>query len=118
MPNHVINKITFRAPNRKTRGIIKSLFVKGNLDFNILIPTPPTIYHGRLGQEEENDFNDLTWYNWNIRNWGTKWNAYNSSCQTIDGVTEIIFDTAWSPPLPVIVAFANIYKIDFRNILN
>ena len=46
---------------------------------------------------------------------GYKWNAYNSSYTTSNGVTEILFHTAWSPPFPVIVAFANTFKIDFEH---
>jgi hypothetical protein len=50
-------------------------------------------------------------YDWNVRNWGTKWDAYD---QTFDGVTtdEAIgkasatysFNTAWSIPVPVFEA--------------
>jgi len=42
----------------------------------------------------------LNWYNWNIENWGTKWSA--SDVYITDGVVE--FETAWSPPEPVIRA--------------
>lgn len=35
------------------------------------------------------------WYNWQVENWGTKWNAYEQEL-TDDG--RIIFQTAWSTP--------------------
>lgn len=45
------------------------------------------------------------WYDWSCKNWGTKWNA----CETyIDGNT-VYFDTAWSPPLPVIEKLSKLY---------
>lgn len=36
------------------------------------------------------------WYDWRIKNWGTKWNASDSSFNEETGVIE--FDTAWSMP--------------------
>ena len=56
---------------------------------------------------------DNSWYNWNVRNWGTKWDvavgdneAYSDTY--IEGPTEngenlvvyYNFHTAWSPPVP------------------
>lgn len=40
------------------------------------------------------------WYDWCCAKWGTKWGAYESSRR--DGAVR--FQTAWSAPLPVIVA--------------
>jgi len=51
------------------------------------------------------------WYDWNITNWGTKWEVAvrdddKGSCTEIvhreDGHIVYRFDTAWSPPLEVI----------------
>ena len=42
------------------------------------------------------------WYEWSIENWGTKWDA----CDPEIGETTIIYDTAWSPSLPVIETLA------------
>lgn len=36
------------------------------------------------------------WYDWRIKNWGTKWNASDSSFDEATGTVE--FDTAWSMP--------------------
>lgn len=36
------------------------------------------------------------WYNWRIKNWETKWNAYHQSIEYLsDTEVEISFDTAW-----------------------
>lgn len=39
-----------------------------------------------------------TWYEWALEKWGTKWNAY--SIEEREGCLK--FETAWSPPHPVI----------------
>lgn len=46
-----------------------------------------------------------TWYEWCIKNWGTKWNACDSWVE--DDI--IHFDTAWSPPIPVLIALSKKY---------
>lgn len=38
----------------------------------------------------------VSWYDWSIKNWGTKWDMYDRRCE--DNV--LIFDTAWSCPVP------------------
>lgn len=42
------------------------------------------------------EFGADNWYNWQVSNWGTKWNAYSQSHSEGDNV--ITFDTAWSTP--------------------
>lgn len=40
------------------------------------------------------------WYDWNVRNWGTKWDACNPEMTNDDPTTGSVayrFDTAWSP---------------------
>lgn len=52
------------------------------------------------------------WYNWNVKNWGTKWNCSEvwhdrvDNGQTIEGETSYNFDTAWAPSEPVVAALA------------
>jgi hypothetical protein len=47
----------------------------------------------------------MYWYEWSIKNWGTKWNAYgqNDSRNTPD---TIYFQTANGKPIPVILALS------------
>jgi len=48
------------------------------------------------------------WYSWNVENWGTKWDA----CDNVrvgsvgESKLEITFETAWTPPEPVVEAMA------------
>jgi hypothetical protein len=58
---------------------------------------------------------DKSWYNWNIRNWGTKWDvavpaedSYKNTYiegPTPNGENLVVyynFETAWSPPVPAL----------------
>lgn len=47
-----------------------------------------------------------TWYDWLIKHWGTKWNSYENV--QIDS-NNIMFETAWSAPEPVIAQLAEMY---------
>lgn len=57
--------------------------------------------------QEENVklYGSSSWYDWSVSKWGTKWNSYNSyyddSCK-IEEIDYFEFQTAWSPPFPVI----------------
>jgi hypothetical protein len=48
-------------------------------------------------------FDYADWYDWSCENWGTKWDACDSQI-LIDTPTHLCvrFDTAWSPPDPVL----------------
>jgi len=49
---------------------------------------------------EETGYTD--WYTWSEANWGTKWNAYYFSLEDDTNRLEFSFDTAWTPPVPVL----------------
>jgi len=43
------------------------------------------------------------WYDWAVQNWGTKWGTYDvGKWKNGKKSIEISFNSAWSPPLPVI----------------
>lgn len=51
-----------------------------------------------------------SWYDWSCANWGTKWNANNVSGPTRCGDDVAYhFDTAWSAPMPVLVAASKLF---------
>jgi hypothetical protein len=54
----------------------------------------------------------FTWYDWCCENWGTKWNASDTSINVDRGEVTIYFDTAWSLPMPVIEALCAMYPND------
>lgn len=68
-------------------------------DFAKVIPPPDTdAYHDKPSQEIAK--RDSTWwYNWNSRNWGTKWSGYEYERPSIN---IFVFETAWAP-VPMII---------------
>lgn len=46
------------------------------------------------------------WYEWSCKNWGTKWNSYEPFA---GDKHQIIFETAWCTPIPVILALSKKY---------
>ena len=47
------------------------------------------------------EYGATNWYDWNIQNWGTKWNSGDVSVDEEYEHINYVFDTAWSPPIPV-----------------
>lgn len=48
-----------------------------------------------------------TWYRWSTRNWGTKWDL--SEYATDDHASTIMFNTAWSTPVPILKKLAALH---------
>lgn len=112
MPNHVANRITFAAEHAPA--VFAAVLRKDAFDFETLVPSPPNMYHGNISSEDEKDF-PINWSSWSRENWGTKWNAYETS-YGVDGDTAYInFQTAWSAPYPVMAAFCNRFNIPFEH---
>lgn len=58
---------------------------------------------GKVLESNKQKWGATTWYEWSIANWGTKWNAKDVSVKVLTGGHALIsFNTAWSPPTPVI----------------
>lgn len=125
MPNHVSNRLTMDGPYGPLRNIRDNCFTLDpelhttpQFDFNKIIPTPAYINQDNLQWGSEHQKSGRNWYNWNIEHWHTKWNAYDTFITQdlpptpIDDnptnphqlITE--FDTAWSPPTPVVATLA------------
>jgi len=71
-----------------------------------------------LQEQNLKEYGHKNWYDWCVAVWDTKWNAY--SCytledmsvheliNTIDGIDDIGFQTAWAPPINVIRELAKL----------
>jgi len=80
-------------------------------DFNQLVPMP-----SKMKDNHDNTIAialdapaDIDWYSWSVKNWGTKWNAYDVAVfrdENDEGTILITFQTAWSHPRPVIQALS------------
>jgi hypothetical protein len=49
------------------------------------------------------------WYDWNLNNWGTKWDVSDCSSDSSPDCTSYHFQTAWGPPIEVIVELSKQY---------
>jgi hypothetical protein len=99
MPNYVTNVL--QAPAH----VIQSLAGAANeIDFNTVIPMPPSIYRGPLRGKEAESYGSNNWYRWSIENWGTKWNVAKADVDQGAGTAR--FKTAWANPMPVYIALS------------
>ena len=65
--------------------------------------TPDLIQLGGRYVDNIRQYGCSDWYEWRIRNWGTKWNSYDGGfCDD----NKILFLTAWSPPQEIIQKLA------------
>lgn len=108
MPNHCWNQLevvgedlTAIRPFIKTEKTTYGT-TEHNLDFQAIVPMPPEMEKGDK------------WYDWRIGNWGTKWNSYSGQ----DTEDAISFDTAWAPPIPIVVALAKLVGKTLRLVYN
>lgn len=42
---------------------------------------------------------DENWFDWNVENWGTKWEIHDAELFIENSIFSVTFDTAWSPPI-------------------
>jgi len=69
-------------------------------DFQKLIPMPDHIERGNLSLEQI-EKNPNNWYDWSYANWGTKWNACDTTLRQEGEKIFLSFDTASSVPEPI-----------------
>lgn len=146
MPNWVYNGLTIEGNPEQVKSLIKQMnkpfvdSIKPNGDLayaieqrkyvnpifsfrNIVAPTDMDAYHSQpvFPKEFSLAFEGNDWYNFNIREWGTKWDVAVSedskySDTTIEEaengenyVVHYNFNTAWSRPLPAIEKLSSQY---------
>jgi hypothetical protein len=87
MPNWCYNSATLSHKNsKKIASLMKHL--KGE--------DVALFQHLRKRPKDQED----NWYQWNVDNWGTKWDATISHYEQMDESTVFIsFETAWCPPI-------------------
>lgn len=57
----------------------------------------------RATKEQAEKYGVVGWYDWRHKFWGTKWNACDAQYW---GDGRFTFDTAWSAPIPVLIALS------------
>jgi len=73
-----------------------------------------------LHEANEKTYGVPSWYEWCVANWDTKWNAYScwtleeGSGLTLEEISDLGFQTAWSPPINVIRQLSKLTGESFR----
>lgn len=58
---------------------------------------------GKQAYQNVQKYGAPTWYEWRVKNWGTKWNSYDASGIFKEGEKcTMSFSTAWSAPIPIL----------------
>tara|TARA_Y100000114_G_scaffold56199_1_gene51447 strand:- start:3564 stop:4043 length:480 start_codon:yes stop_codon:yes gene_type:complete len=136
MPNHCFNKVEIHCKSKEQAKEIAEFLESEEtcFDLNNIVPAPNWLITpltdkklGEVGElpVEDDSFpeelgvsyifastgkQDDRWYDWNIENWGTKWNTYDAEILDINESIEYTFNTAWAPPEMAIAALREIYK--------
>tara|TARA_R100000234_G_scaffold23785_1_gene13616 strand:+ start:975 stop:1463 length:489 start_codon:yes stop_codon:yes gene_type:complete len=125
MPNHTTNEVEISGNKKTIAKVVKLMTTKHegsefeDVTFSKIIPSPDwdttPNENGELPTEVEEIKNkegdvvmsvkrfpcgktDDRWYRWNIDNWGTKWDAYNTDIHDYGSSVVMSFQTAWAPP--------------------
>jgi hypothetical protein len=91
MPNWCQNVVIITGEETEQLDLIRNAVKKasetesGENFFNELVPRP----------ESENE----NWYNWNVSNWGTKWDVEPIITEDTGFTITLSFDSAWAPPI-------------------
>jgi hypothetical protein len=95
MPNWCSNRVTISGPAPVIKEITDILNQDGTPLLAWMVPQP-------------NFEGDQDWYNWNVSNWGTKWDicdVYFENQAEEDSI-EFSFCSAWSPPIEAFETWA------------
>jgi len=92
-------------------GFTAAYFIEECGDAKRPLTLEEVIQYGEGYLQNQEKYGAMDWYEWSIENWGTKWNARDSELFAYEraGEVEIAFETAWSPPLPVINAMGRMF---------
>jgi hypothetical protein len=120
MPNWVYNSVDIHGTKegiqafRKEALEYKSPYVDegDKFSFHAFVTLPADKFmeyretNGFIGGKQSGD-TEFNWYNWNNKNWHTKWDACDVDLiSNSDDYIHVTFNTAWSPPMPVFEAMA------------
>lgn len=73
------------------------------------IQNDPEGFMNALNEIQEEFKTGMDWYNWNVRNWGTKWEINESWSNHTETSLGYSFETAWSPPVEALINLSKMY---------
>lgn len=122
MPNWCENDLQVSGEDRRVREFLELAGTEGTaIDFNRFVPYPAEFAErDRAAEAWRNTHPPAEWfsgptdgfnsggYDWRVKHWGTKWSARGAARGegSVEGSTATVvlhFDTAWSPPTPVVL---------------
>lgn len=119
MPNWCSNDLTIKTQTpEQFVEVIQAITNDSEqpFDFNRIIPIPEELKNTSApnntnAQEMKDKYGYTDWYEFQVSNWGTKWNACDVTLE-IESPTELSlsFNTAWSPPIPVIEKISEMFS--------
>jgi len=126
MPNCCRDSITITG--KGTDKINKLLKPNGDDDsgmlddfFRVLIPMPKEYndtdspnMNKALSEQLLKKYGARDWYDWNIGNWGIKWDLSEASYEYRDNSIMIECESPWGPPLKGLRAVAKQYNVDIE----
>jgi len=114
MPNWCNNQMTITHDNPEMMLPIIAAWNSGEF-FQTLVPCPQELrntvagFRPDPGHEEQQKNNikkygHANWYDWQVQNWGTKWDVgfeedHGNRGELHNGSMTVGFDSAWSPPI-------------------
>jgi rubredoxin len=117
MPNWVTNHVTITGEESLVKEVGERLRAHvphheepAVLSFwNIIKPDATIVEDYNSACDQVGMMNRNNWYNWNLRNWGCKWDANGPAMDELPGQLRYTFDTAWSPPTQAMESLAEQY---------
>jgi hypothetical protein len=106
MPNWCSNKLLVTGKPEDVKQFVEQMISSSEegdntdincLDFEAVAPMPRILKVRKSPAED----GAITWYDWSVENWGTKWNSNNSYCDYTEGGESVFyaFETAWGPAI-------------------
>lgn len=92
MPNWCDNRLYVEGSREDIAALIQAVNEGCMLDF--MCPEPE--------HEKDVEGEAPNWYSWRIRHWGTKWEVSAEVVSAGEDWANIVFDSAWSPPISAI----------------
>lgn len=107
MPNWCSNDIVITGPEDKIK-VLWNLAGEAEGLLQALAPAPYNMFRGDLTEETRqrlNEKNIPNWRDWQVENWGTKWDVDLAGLEHTPGEIAGWFDSAWSPPIEALDTF-------------
>ena len=136
MPNHVFNSMTVTGNKLEIQAFTEKAKLLHNKEtnepleevrefsyWNFVTPPEEAVAsgeywgtHGFAKGEQVGNTRD-NWYNFNVREWGTKWDAYDVDVEVSENQFSVKWSSAWSPPTNAMIAMVEQHPsldFDFR----